>query len=130
MTSAAACCNTSREEGLGTAPPRKVRKVHLRSHSSTNSGLIGGPVAPWGRASPSATLPGFIVTPITSHACRFWQVSLTINGSLAPQEVSMSKVLKGVYSAVATPFTQDQQIDEAGLRRLVDRTIESGIHGL
>ena len=42
----------------------------------------------------------------------------------------MSEDLKGVYSAVATPFTQDQQLDEAELRRLVDRTIESGIHGL
>ena len=42
----------------------------------------------------------------------------------------MSEDLEGVYSAVATPFTQDQHLDEAGLRRLVDRTIESGIHGL
>ena len=42
----------------------------------------------------------------------------------------MSEGLEGVFSAVATPFTHDQQVDEAGLRRLVDRTIESGIHGL
>ena len=42
----------------------------------------------------------------------------------------MSDRLKGVYSAVATPFTRDQQVDEAGLRRLVDRTIGAGIHGL
>jgi 4-hydroxy-tetrahydrodipicolinate synthase len=39
--------------------------------------------------------------------------------------------LRGVYSAVATPFTADQeQVDESGLRVLVERTIEGGIHGL
>lgn len=42
----------------------------------------------------------------------------------------MSEALKGVYSAVATPFTSDEQVDEAELRRLVDRTIDAGIHGL
>jgi 4-hydroxy-tetrahydrodipicolinate synthase len=42
----------------------------------------------------------------------------------------MSQGLKGVYSAVVTPFTQDQEVDEAGLRALVDRTVDSGIHGL
>jgi len=42
----------------------------------------------------------------------------------------MADALKGVYSAVATPFTADQEVDEAGLRALVDRTIESGVHGL
>lgn len=38
--------------------------------------------------------------------------------------------LRGVFSAVATPFTADEEIDEAGLRQLVDRTIDGGIHGL
>ncbi|KUI29304.1 dihydrodipicolinate synthase family protein [Mycobacterium sp. GA-2829] len=42
----------------------------------------------------------------------------------------MAHGLKGVYSAVATPFTPDQDLDEAGLRALVDRTIEAGVHGL
>lgn len=42
----------------------------------------------------------------------------------------MTDALKGVYSAVATPFTTDQEVDEAGLRALIDRTIEAGIHGL
>ena len=42
----------------------------------------------------------------------------------------MADALKGVYSAVATPFTAEQEVDEAGLRSLVDRTIDAGIHGL
>jgi 4-hydroxy-tetrahydrodipicolinate synthase len=42
----------------------------------------------------------------------------------------MTDGLKGVYSAVATPFTVDQDLDESGLRRLVDRTIDAGVHGL
>ena len=42
----------------------------------------------------------------------------------------MADALKGVYSAVATPFTADQDVDEAGLRSLIDRTIDAGVHGL
>jgi 4-hydroxy-tetrahydrodipicolinate synthase len=42
----------------------------------------------------------------------------------------MADALKGVYSAVATPFTDQQEVDEAGLRSLIDRTIDAGIHGL
>ena len=42
----------------------------------------------------------------------------------------MADGLKGVYSAVATPFTADQDLDETGLRALVDRTIDGGVHGL
>ena len=42
----------------------------------------------------------------------------------------MANALKGVYSAVATPFTADQEVDETGLRSLVDRTVDAGIHGL
>lgn len=42
----------------------------------------------------------------------------------------MSHDLRGVFSAVATPFTPDQELDEAGLRTLVDRTINAGVHGL
>lgn len=38
--------------------------------------------------------------------------------------------LRGVFSAVATPFTAEEEIDEAALRQLVDRTIDGGIHGL
>lgn len=36
----------------------------------------------------------------------------------------------GVFSAVATPFSADEQLDEAQLRALVERTIEGGVHGL
>lgn len=43
----------------------------------------------------------------------------------------MSAQIRGVYSAVATPFVAGtEEIDEAALRALVDRTIEAGIHGL
>lgn len=36
----------------------------------------------------------------------------------------------GVFSAVATPFSADEQVDEARLRSLVETTIAGGIHGL
>ena len=39
----------------------------------------------------------------------------------------MAEALGGVYSAVATPFTAEQEVDEAGLRSLVDRTVDAGI---
>jgi 4-hydroxy-tetrahydrodipicolinate synthase len=42
----------------------------------------------------------------------------------------MADGLKGVYSAVATPLTAEQDVDEAGLRALIDRTIDAGVHGL
>ncbi len=42
----------------------------------------------------------------------------------------MADALKGVHSAIATPFTADQEVDETALRSLVDRTIDAGIHGL
>lgn len=42
----------------------------------------------------------------------------------------MADALKGVYSAVATPFTTDQDVDETGLRALTDRTMAAGVHGL
>ena len=38
--------------------------------------------------------------------------------------------LKGVFSAVATPFTATEDIDEPRLRDLVETTITGGIHGL
>jgi 4-hydroxy-tetrahydrodipicolinate synthase len=42
----------------------------------------------------------------------------------------MADGLKGVYSAVATPFTTDEEVDEKGLRELIDRTVTAGVHGL
>ncbi len=38
--------------------------------------------------------------------------------------------LQGVFSAVATPFTADEELDEGTLRTLVERTVTGGIHGL
>lgn len=38
--------------------------------------------------------------------------------------------LRGVFSAVATPFDAAEEIDEARLRSLVETTVEGGIHGL
>lgn len=42
----------------------------------------------------------------------------------------MSTRLSGVLTALATPFTSDGQIDEATLRRLVDRSIDGGVDGV
>jgi 4-hydroxy-tetrahydrodipicolinate synthase len=43
----------------------------------------------------------------------------------------MPEQLRGVYSAVATPFHADSEaLDEDGLRALVARTIDGGVHGL
>lgn len=38
--------------------------------------------------------------------------------------------LRGVFSAVATPFTSEEALDEARLRSLVEDTVNGGIHGL
>lgn len=38
--------------------------------------------------------------------------------------------LKGVFSAVATPFTSEEALDESRLRTLVEATVVGGIHGL
>jgi 4-hydroxy-tetrahydrodipicolinate synthase len=38
--------------------------------------------------------------------------------------------LRGVLSAVSTPFTADDALDEEGLRALVERTVSGGVHGL
>ncbi|MEU2198571.1 4-hydroxy-tetrahydrodipicolinate synthase [Isoptericola sp. NPDC019482] len=38
--------------------------------------------------------------------------------------------IKGILAAVATPFDQDEAIDEAALREHVDGQIEAGVHGI
>ena len=42
----------------------------------------------------------------------------------------MSSQLSGVLTALATPFASDGTIDEAMLRRLVDRSIDGGVDGV
>ncbi|GAB2753380.1 4-hydroxy-tetrahydrodipicolinate synthase [Salinifilum aidingensis] len=42
----------------------------------------------------------------------------------------MNPELSGVLTALATPFTNDEQIDVGNVRRLVDRTIEGGVDGV
>ncbi len=39
-------------------------------------------------------------------------------------------VFKGIVPALITPMTPDEEIDEDGLRTLVDTLIDSGVHGL
>ena len=39
-------------------------------------------------------------------------------------------MLHGVLTALATPFAPDGQIDTTALRRLVDRNIDGGVHGV
>jgi 4-hydroxy-tetrahydrodipicolinate synthase len=38
-------------------------------------------------------------------------------------------LFKGVITALVTPF-RDNQVDEAAFRRLIERQIEHGVHGL
>ena len=42
----------------------------------------------------------------------------------------MTVQLRGVLTALATPFTADGSVDEARLRALVDRSIDGGLHGV
>jgi 4-hydroxy-tetrahydrodipicolinate synthase len=42
----------------------------------------------------------------------------------------MTAQLRGVLTALATPFAPDGQIDTDALRRLVDRNIDGGVHGV
>lgn len=42
----------------------------------------------------------------------------------------MSIAFKGIVPALITPMTRDEELDEPGLRTLVDRLIDSGVHGL
>jgi 4-hydroxy-tetrahydrodipicolinate synthase len=42
----------------------------------------------------------------------------------------MTSQLRGVLTALATPFAPDGQIDTSALRRLVDRSIDGGVHGV
>ena len=42
----------------------------------------------------------------------------------------MTVQLRGVLTALATPFTADDSVDEPRLRALVDRSIEGGVHGV
>lgn len=42
----------------------------------------------------------------------------------------MSARLGGVLSALLTPFDNDGAVDDASLRRVVDRNIEGGVHGV
>ncbi|MEI6844929.1 MAG: dihydrodipicolinate synthase family protein [Actinomycetes bacterium] len=41
-----------------------------------------------------------------------------------------ARILRGVVPPLCTPFTEDFQIDEASLRRLVNHLIDAGVHGL
>ncbi|MFT0170486.1 4-hydroxy-tetrahydrodipicolinate synthase [Paraburkholderia mimosarum] len=42
----------------------------------------------------------------------------------------MSVTFKGIVPALITPMTSAEEVDEAGLRTLVDRLIDAGVHGL
>jgi 4-hydroxy-tetrahydrodipicolinate synthase len=42
----------------------------------------------------------------------------------------MSVNFRGIVPALITPMTPDEEVDEAGLRTLVDRLIDAGVHGL
>ncbi|MGF6466130.1 4-hydroxy-tetrahydrodipicolinate synthase [Paraburkholderia youngii] len=42
----------------------------------------------------------------------------------------MSVTFKGIVPAVITPMTPAEEVDEIGLRTLIDRLIDAGVHGL
>jgi 4-hydroxy-tetrahydrodipicolinate synthase len=42
----------------------------------------------------------------------------------------MAKELRGVLTALSTPFNQDESIDVATLRQIVDRSIDAGVDGV
>ena len=42
----------------------------------------------------------------------------------------MERQLKGVFPILATPFSKDGDVDEDGLKRLINFCIECGVHGL
>jgi Dihydrodipicolinate synthetase family len=42
----------------------------------------------------------------------------------------MTAQLRGVLTALATPFAQDGYVDEASLRALADRSVTGGVHGV
>lgn len=42
----------------------------------------------------------------------------------------MTTDLRGVLTALATPFDADEDIDVATLRRVVDRSVDAGVHGV
>ena len=42
----------------------------------------------------------------------------------------MTLSLKGIIPALITPMTEDESVDEGGLRTLVDRLVDAGVHGL
>lgn len=42
----------------------------------------------------------------------------------------MSQILSGVLTALVTPFDSEGAVDEACLRRVVDRSIDGGVHGV
>ncbi|ORA39086.1 4-hydroxy-tetrahydrodipicolinate synthase [Mycobacterium aquaticum] len=42
----------------------------------------------------------------------------------------MTTDLRGVLTALSTPFTADEQIDTLALKRIVDRTIDGGVQGV
>jgi 4-hydroxy-tetrahydrodipicolinate synthase len=42
----------------------------------------------------------------------------------------MAQQLRGILTALPTPFAQDGSLDEASLRALVDRSIDGGVHGV
>jgi len=44
--------------------------------------------------------------------------------------VRMAKELRGIIPAVITPFTEDERVDEATFRKVLNILIDQGVHGL
>jgi 4-hydroxy-tetrahydrodipicolinate synthase len=57
-------------------------------------------------------------------------VNAAVSDDPFPQEINVTKKLHGILPALATPLTDDGQVNVAALGELVDWLIDSGVHGL
>ena len=44
--------------------------------------------------------------------------------------MAQARILRGVVPPVCTPFTENYDVDEASLRKLINHLIDGGVHGL
>src|SRR5215218_1045887 len=72
-----------------------------------------------------------IAMPCANEHCHVWSIHLAKLRRTPPERNPMAAQLRGVYSALATPFDpSSSEIDESALRGLIDTTIDAGIDGL
>jgi 4-hydroxy-tetrahydrodipicolinate synthase len=55
---------------------------------------------------------------------------LALNTSFIDEEGILMKKLKGTFAVMVTPFTDNEDLDEKGLRQNIVWYIKEGIHGV